>query len=998
MSSQGGDTKSRVGTFAKAGRAAFVGRQREMDKLNAALDDALSGSGRLVMLVGDPGIGKTRTAQELAAIAEKRGAQVLWGWCYEERGAPPYWPWVQPIRSCIQQKDADRLASEMGDGAAAIAEIVPEIRHVLPHLKPPPALETEQARFRLFDSITTFIKNAAQAQPLMLALEDLHWADRSSLLLLEFLAREIATAPLLLVGTYRDMEVTRRHPLSQALGNLIREPVFQRVQLRGLSSEDVERFVEITAGTIPSAGLVEAVHTRTEGNPLFVGEIVRLLSKEEIRGEQGLNTRIPEGVRDAIGRRLDRLSDLCNEVLTAASVIGRGSSLNVLGRLFKELSQDQILEMVGEALEVRMIEEIPQAAGQYQFTHALVGETLLEELSLMGRVRMHAHIAEALEDLYGSDTQAHAAELAHHFTQAEAVLGIEKLVRYSLIAGETSLSNYAYEEALAHFERALNAKEDEPVDSETAALLFGLARAQAAAQGNHIQKAFDTLNRAFDCYTELDDIPKALSVAEYPINFPAGLTGLTNLIGSALKLVSPESLDAGRLQSRYIRALGVEQANYGGSIEALAQTLSIAQLKEDKALEMRALAEAADVDMWHLHPRESLEKSLRAIKLSQDVYEPSTEWLARYSASQVLVMTGDLAKAQVQASALLLLSEKLSHGYRLRTSKIMLATILALRGDWDAALSINDQLMRNVTLHPIFLIHRALVEAQLGKSEQADSDLELVRHRLRDISTGQSAPYAWAASMIPYVARITGAAHCFDIAESAVTKILSPPQIVPWFTLLASVGLAQMALQRGDVESAAVEYHLLKAHGSRMFYFVSNDRLLGLLARTADRLDDASEHFEDALIFCHKAGYRPEYAWACYDYADALFDHDARGDHARAVSLLTEALDISTELGMRPLKERVTALQNQTEKHPQRKAPAKRNRHALTYRQLQVLNFITQGMTNNEIAGELVLSERTVQRHIANIYDKINVRNRAEAIVYALNEPGLMDHASSTSR
>ena len=183
MSSQGGDTKSRAGTFAKAGRAAFVGRQREMDKLNAALEDVLSGSGRLVMLVGEPGIGKTRTAQELAAIAEKRGAQVLWGWCYEERGVPPYWPWVQPIRSCIQQKDADRLASEMGDGAAAIAEVVPQVRVKLPDIEPPPALEPEQARFRLFDSITTFLKNAAQTQPLMLALEDLHWADRSSLLL-----------------------------------------------------------------------------------------------------------------------------------------------------------------------------------------------------------------------------------------------------------------------------------------------------------------------------------------------------------------------------------------------------------------------------------------------------------------------------------------------------------------------------------------------------------------------------------------------------------------------------------------------------------------------------------------------------------------------------------------------------------------------------------------------------------------------------------------------
>ena len=218
------------------------------------------------------------------------------------------------------------------------------------------------------------------------------------------------------------MEVTRRHPLSQALGNLIREPVFQRVQLRGLSSEDVGRFVEITAGTSPSAGLVEAVHTRTEGNPLFVGEIIKLLSDEEIRGERGLNTRIPDGVRDAIGRRLDRLSDLCNQVLTAASVIGRGFSLSVLGRLFKELSQDQILEVLEESLEARMIEGILQAAGQYQFTHALVADTLLEELPLMGRVRMHARIAEALEGLYGSDIQAHAAELAHHFTQAGAVL------------------------------------------------------------------------------------------------------------------------------------------------------------------------------------------------------------------------------------------------------------------------------------------------------------------------------------------------------------------------------------------------------------------------------------------------------------------------------------------------------------------------------------------------------------------------------------------------
>ena len=166
----------------------FVGRQHEIAELTAALEDALAGQGRLVMLVGEPGIGKTRTAQELAVLAEQRGAQVLWGRCYEEQGAPPYWPWVQAIRAYVQQVDAEQLTAELGSGSADIAEIIPDLREKLPDLGTPPALEPEQARFRLFDSITSFLKNAAQHQPLLLVLDDLHWADRSSLLLLEFLA------------------------------------------------------------------------------------------------------------------------------------------------------------------------------------------------------------------------------------------------------------------------------------------------------------------------------------------------------------------------------------------------------------------------------------------------------------------------------------------------------------------------------------------------------------------------------------------------------------------------------------------------------------------------------------------------------------------------------------------------------------------------------------------------------------------------------------------
>jgi predicted ATPase len=229
----------------------FVGRQREIGELKVDLEEALSGQGRLVMLVGEPGIGKTRTARELAAHATLQGAGVLWGRCYAEPGAPPYWPWVQVIRSYVRDHSADELRSQMGAGAADIAEVVSEVKEHLPDLQPPPALEPQQARFRLFDSITTFLKRASQFQPLMLVLDNLHWADRPSLLLLEFLAQELAETHLLLVGTYRDTELTRQHPLGQTLGELTREPLFRRMPLRGLTEKDVGQFIKVTAGFSP---------------------------------------------------------------------------------------------------------------------------------------------------------------------------------------------------------------------------------------------------------------------------------------------------------------------------------------------------------------------------------------------------------------------------------------------------------------------------------------------------------------------------------------------------------------------------------------------------------------------------------------------------------------------------------------------------------------------------------------------------------------------------
>ena len=321
----------------------FVGREREMAELMAFLDSSMAGQGRLVMLAGEPGIGKTRTATELASKAQERGAQVYWGWCYEGEGAPPYWPWIQSIRSYVRTATAARLESEMGSNAATIATLLPEVHEKLPGLMTPPELEPEQARFRLFDSIAAFLKSASATTPLVIVLEDLHWADRSSLMLCEFISREISDARVMLLGTYRNVEVDRNHPLSQTLGALIREPNFGRVQLGGLGPSEVGSFVELNVGVTLTGPTLVMIHSRTEGNPLFLNELVRLLDEEDVAASGDWTTSLPQGVRDVIGRRLHRLSEKCNEILTVAAVVGREFTLGQLTPLMDDLDEQHVL-------------------------------------------------------------------------------------------------------------------------------------------------------------------------------------------------------------------------------------------------------------------------------------------------------------------------------------------------------------------------------------------------------------------------------------------------------------------------------------------------------------------------------------------------------------------------------------------------------------------------------------------------------------------------------
>ena len=349
-------------------RGVFVGREQELEQLRAAFDRARSGVGGVVMVVGEPGIGKTRIVQELETYARMRGGEVLWGRAHEAAGAPAYWPWVQAIRSYVTAAGSDELRSQLGTaapevarivpevrgayrrwvhairsylaasgpeelrsqlaaGASEVARIVPEVRERFPDLpEPEPASDSESAQFRLLEAITTFLKNASAETPLVVVLDDLHWVEKPALLLLEHLSRELGSARLLLVGTYRDLESGRQGPLEEALAQLSQGGQLQTVDLRGLSEEDVAAYIREAAGVEPSSQLVHAVYGETEGNPFFVSEVISLMAQEGTL-ESG-EVSVPPGVRTTVGRRLGALSEGCHELLTLAAVVGRSSRTN----------------------------------------------------------------------------------------------------------------------------------------------------------------------------------------------------------------------------------------------------------------------------------------------------------------------------------------------------------------------------------------------------------------------------------------------------------------------------------------------------------------------------------------------------------------------------------------------------------------------------------------------------------------------------------------------
>ncbi len=899
----------------------FVGRHREMDQLKAAFEEVLSGKGRMVTLVGEPGIGKTRTAQELATYASMRGAQVLWGRSYESGGAPPYWPWVQAIRSHVSSIEPQALRTQLGATAPVIAEVVPDVREKLPDLPAPASIDDpESARFRLFDSIATFLKNTASATPLILMLEDLHWSDKPSLMLLEFVARELANSRIMIVGNYRDMELNRRHPLSVTLGDLSRERLFERVVLRGLQKHDVERFIEIAAGITPPPALVETVFRQTEGNPLFVTETVRLLIQEgditsgqsSKGGTTSWEIRIPEGVREVIGRRLDRLSERCNEVLTIAAVIGRQFRFDVLKMLMDNTTDGQMLDAMDEALSARIIEEFPSDVGFYQFTHAQMQETLTQELSLTRRVRLHARIAGALEDFYGPKAPDHAAELATHYGAARTELGTEKFLLYSVISGEAALDSFAFEDARDIFEFALEESESLAQDDNTyASLNAGLGRALMATELRATRyEAVDPMLKALPILKLSGDLRRAFLMAESIQAISGGQTAGPEIARQVMEMMPEGSADRARLTARYARLLAAENDDPEKGLAAVTEARRIAESVDDPRMQAQIDLAHARILMSSADDNRALEMAKRAFGIAEELEDQSLISEAAFILVFRSFRVGDSSTSLRFSDIGIDASVKTRDRHGITNAYTAAALTHVLQGDFNYARQLIDKGLEYDSTDSRLMMSKAATGYWKGDYEQADEILtEMVG------AAGVDSP---AGSMNRNMARVAAAFRLqmtqdpkwgtelatdplsLDMPRLAQSKLQSDSYDVGLAIVLAGYG------GRDDILDEAIRFtgEIKVPFG---VLISSVNRYRGLLFFKKGNYTESEAEFAKALESCKQAGYRPELALTLAEYSDMLLDRNEPGDREKAVELQDEAISIATELGMKPLLERVLA-------------------------------------------------------------------------------------------
>ncbi len=910
----------------------FVGRERELAELRAGLDDAVAGRGSLFFVSGEPGIGKTRLVRELAGRAAAAGARALWGRCWEGGGAPPYWPWVQILRQYAQEAGPGALTRALGTAVSTIAHFVPELRELVGiEAGERPADDSDEARFRLFDSFTAFLRRAAQERPLLLSIDDLHAADGPSFQLLGFLARELSTASFQIVATYRSVEVKRSRHFSKFLADLGGQA--RHLPLRGLSATEVGALIEKTAGLAPPAPLVATVHGATEGNPLFVDEIVKLLLAEDrLRPDMPFSghLRIPGGVREAIHRRLSPLREGSLGVLSVAAVAGV-EFLSAIVQAASDRQAGQVREALAEALAEGVIVELAPAAGRYRFSHSLFREALYEDLSIAHRLRLHRRIGEAVEELAREDTGPHAAELAHHFSAASTFGAAEKAVQYSMLAGERAAAQLAFDEASHHYQQALHALQHvrEPDDRLPCDLLLRLGEAEWNAGSFAASK--DAYRRAAEAAGALQ-APEALARAALgaggrDVTFDAGSPDpeVVDLLEDALAGLPPgEQALRAKVMARLSAMLWFSEDPT--RTQALArEALELARASGDRG----TLAYVLNAIHWATWGPDNLEERLATtaemIELTGDLPGGGLAISARTWRFSHLLEKSDVAGAARELEALE------SRGKALRQSFALWVVAVArpMRALLEGRFGEVEELARQALTIGREARNRAALQtfgAQLMMLRREQDRLGEAIEDVRALVAQYPTIPAWRYALAWIYAGLGRDAEArSELDVIAARDFADFPRDMFWLPGLAQISEVVAAL--GDGDRAEILYGLLAPYANRSTVVTVAycggpvSRSLGLLAATLCRFEEAAHHFEQAIEQAQSMGATPWRVHAQHDYAQMLVARGEHDDRDRGLELAAGAGATAERLGMTRLRERLVALERAAAIAPERALP-----------------------------------------------------------------------------
>jgi class 3 adenylate cyclase/tetratricopeptide (TPR) repeat protein len=889
----------------------FVGREPELEQLREAVDAALAGRGSLQMLVGEPGIGKTRAAEEVATYARVSGARVYWGRCREDEGAPAYWPWVQAIRSYARDADPVALAWQLGGGAAEVAQLIPEVAEKL-DIEPGERSDSEEARFRLFDSVTSLLLAAARDRPIVIVLDDLHWADEPSLLLLRFAARELASSGLLVLGTYRDVELGRHHPLARVLGEISGIEGSGRIPLRGLGVGAVERYIEMTSGAPAPAGLAEAVQEQTDGNPFFVGEVVRLLASEGKLAAGGAvsDLEIPQGVREVVGRRLDRLSEETNEALRVAAVIGRDFDEELVLRVI-QLPPAAMMTAAREAIAERLVTDLGN--GHYSFAHALVRDTLYEELSPAKRSALHLKVGLAIEAICGGDVAERLGELAHHFLEAAPRGDIAKAIDYGQRAGEQDMEQLAYEDAVDVYEGALEVLElmDEPDERLRCRLLLSLGGAEAKSA--RVADAREAFERAAESARRLDETDSLVGAAiGIALMSDAGRLDekLLALLNEALDRIGPErtARRAALLSAKSAEMYWVAN-DLAESIRLVDEAIEIAREVGGEESLIAALNRKIFIPSGPDAPRQRLELADEMIELGQACGDRGAIVRAHAYRLWSFLELGDMEGVDRELEIYARLADELrmpEHSWHTPALRGMRAL---LEGRIEEAEGLADEARRageraeQPLAQQFYGIQMTQIRSMQGRAAE-------LLPAVRDLAERFPGIPAWRTGVISLAARSGDRELTLrEIEKLAVDDFSAIPRDTNWFAAMSLLSEAVALVD--DIEHAGPLYDQMRPYAGLVIVVARAagcngpvDRVLGLLAKTLGRLDDAERHLGDAVEIATRMSDRPGMALSGLGLAELLLEHDRENDRELALDLLSDVLGTAREMGARWIVDR----------------------------------------------------------------------------------------------